>query len=48
MTTEEMKADQAKAAKSAEDHYKLHLQWLGVAQYLAQKLAEAEAQPKAP
>jgi hypothetical protein len=43
MTIDEMKAEAEKAKKLSEDHWRLHLQWLGVAQYLAGRIADAEA-----
>jgi hypothetical protein len=43
MKLEELKTDAEQAQKNAEEHLRLHFQWLGVAQYLAQKIAAAEA-----
>ena len=42
MNTDEMKADLEMAKKNAKEHYELHMQWLGVVQYLGQKLQGAE------
>jgi hypothetical protein len=47
MNLEEMKAELESARKSAEDSFKVHLQYLGIVQFLQAKIAAAE-KPKTP
>jgi hypothetical protein len=48
MNNDEMKADLEQAKKNAKEHHDLHLQWLGVMQYLAQKIEAQKKEPSTP
>jgi len=47
MNLDEMKAELESVRKSAEDAFKMHLQYLGIVQFLTAKIAAAE-KPKTP